>query len=74
MTTNHQSHFDRLAQRTHLRELAAQRKTCQGCHWLQTWPRPMCKGEASAHYRMVRDTYHERCSSFSMCPDEKVAS
>lgn len=47
------------------REIAAQRPTCQGCHALQTWPRPQCKGEASPFFRMVRDTYHDRCAAYA---------
>lgn len=42
-----------------------QRVTCEGCAYLQKWPRPQCKGEASAHFRRPRDTYHERCDVFA---------
>lgn len=40
--------------------------TCEGCAHLKRWPRPMCKGEASPHFRMVRDTYHQRCEAFAV--------
>lgn len=50
------------------RVIVAQRKTCEGCHMLQLWPRPQCKGPTSPHYRMVRDTYHQRCDAFAVRP------
>lgn len=40
--------------------------TCQGCAHLRTYPRPICKGEASPHYRMARETYHARCPAFGV--------
>jgi hypothetical protein len=45
--------------------LAQQHSTCEGCAFLQRHPRPQCKGEGSAHFRMVRDTYHARCETFT---------
>lgn len=47
-------------------QIATQRKTCEGCTGLRIHPRPMCQAEASPHFRMVRDTYHERCPAFSV--------
>lgn len=47
-------------------KLATQRATCEGCRFLQRWPRPQCKGERSAFYRMARDTYHDRCAAFDV--------
>lgn len=46
--------------------VATTRKTCEGCAGLRTWPRPMCKQPSSQHFRTVRDTYHERCASYSV--------
>ena len=46
--------------------LAQQNSTCEGCVWLQRHPRPQCKGEASPHFRMVRDTYSARCTSYEV--------
>jgi hypothetical protein len=49
------------------RELMGQRgPTCEGCAALRTYPRPMCSGEASPHFRTARDTYHARCASYSV--------
>ena len=42
-----------------------QRLTCEGCTGLRKYPRPMCQMECSPHFRMVRDTYHDRCPAFS---------
>lgn len=47
-------------------ELAQRRVTCEGCYWLVRYPRPMCRGEASPHYRTARESYHERCDAFSV--------
>lgn len=41
------------------------RLTCEGCSGLRKYPRPMCQMENSPNFRMVRDTYHDRCNSFS---------
>lgn len=46
-------------------QVAQQRATCEGCVWLQRQPRPQCKGEASPHYRMVRDTHYEQCNAYA---------
>ena len=46
--------------------LAQQNSTCEGCAFLQRHPRPQCKGEGSAHFRMVRDTYHARCETYAV--------
>lgn len=43
-----------------------QNVTCEGCAFLQRWPRPQCKGEASPNFRMVRDTYHPRCAVYTV--------
>lgn len=43
-----------------------QRLTCEGCAGLRLHPRPMCQAEASPHFRMVRDIYHDRCPAFSI--------
>ena len=45
--------------------LAQQNQTCEGCVWLQRYPRPQCKGEASPNFRMVRDTYHPQCGAYT---------
>lgn len=58
--------MDLEAAKASAREAALARKTCEGCAALQTWPRPQCKGEASPHFRQVRDTYHERCQVYSV--------
>ena len=42
-----------------------QNTTCEGCVWLQRQPRPQCKGEASPHFRMVRDTHYPQCHAFA---------
>ena len=42
-----------------------QNQTCLGCVWLQTSPRPQCKGEASPWYRMVREAHYAQCSAFA---------
>lgn len=44
----------------------SQRKTCEGCALLRIYPRPMCSGEQSPHFRTARDTYHPRCQWFSV--------
>jgi hypothetical protein len=41
-------------------------RTCEGCIALRVLPRPMCAGEASPHFRTVRETYHERCASYTV--------
>lgn len=49
------------------RELLTQRApTCEGCALLRTYPRPMCTGEKSEHFRTVRDTYHPRCQWYAI--------
>jgi len=45
--------------------LAQQNTTCEGCIFLQRYPRPQCKGETSPHFRMVRDTYNTQCSAYT---------
>jgi len=45
--------------------IKAQNQTCEGCVWLQRMPRPQCKGEASPHFRMVRDTHHQQCNAYA---------
>lgn len=47
------------------REAAAKPQTCQGCHGLQTWPRPQCKNEASPFFRMPKDTHNARCDAYA---------
>ena len=46
--------------------LAARPVTCEGCIGLRRYPRPMCREESSPHFRTARDTYHNRCSSYSV--------
>lgn len=58
---NHKGMIDLEGARISAREMVMQRKTCEGCAMLRTYPRPMCAGEKSPHFRTVRDTYHERC-------------
>lgn len=59
-------HIDIEAAKASAREAALARKTCEGCTALRTYPRPMCAGEKSPHFRTVRDTYHERCQVYSV--------
>ena len=47
-------------------QLAQQNTTCEGCCWLQRHPRPQCKGEASEHFRRVRDTHYTRCTAYEV--------
>jgi hypothetical protein len=47
-------------------QLAQQSTTCEGCVWLQRHPRPQCKGEASEHFRRVRDTHYTRCAAYEV--------
>jgi hypothetical protein len=57
---------DAAAQAAVVAHIAQQPKTCEGCIFLQRWPRPQCRGEASEHFRMVRDTYHVRCAAYAV--------
>ena len=56
---------DTSAQQAAAAHIKAQNQTCEGCVWLQRHPRPQCKGEASEHFRMVRDTYHPQCNVYT---------
>jgi len=56
---------DTSAQAAAAAHIKAQNTTCEGCVWLQRHPRPQCKGEASPHFRMVRDTHHQQCNAFA---------
>lgn len=47
-------------------QLAQQSTTCEGCAFLQRHPRPQCKGEASEHFRRVRDTHYTRCAAYEV--------
>lgn len=59
-------HIDLEAAKASAREAALARKTCEGCTALRTYPRPMCAGEKSPHFRTARDTYHERCAFYGV--------
>lgn len=65
MTVRYQQ-IDMAASKAAAREAALQRKTCEGCALLRIWPRPMCAGEKSPHFRTVRDTYHDRCEFYAL--------
>lgn len=57
---------DASAQKAAAAQLQKQQgQTCEGCVWLQRMPRPQCKGEASPHFRMVRDTNYPQCNAFA---------
>jgi hypothetical protein len=42
-----------------------QRLTCEFCAHLRQL-RPMCMSETSPNYRMVRDSYQDRCQSYAV--------
>lgn len=46
--------------------IATQNRTCDGCAALRKFPRPMCRSEASPHFRTARDTYHPRCGAYNV--------
>jgi hypothetical protein len=56
---------DTSAQAAAAAHIQKQNSTCEGCVWLQRQPRPQCKGEASPHFRMVRDTHYPQCNAFA---------
>jgi hypothetical protein len=55
---------DPAAQARAVAQIVNQRRTCEGCAFLRTYPRPMCQGETSPHFRTARDTYHDQCGAF----------
>jgi hypothetical protein len=64
MTIRHK-HQDIEAAKASARE-ASSRRTCEGCAFLRTHLRPMCQAEHGPHFRMTRDTYHERCGVYAV--------
>ena len=57
---------DTSAQAAAVAYVKQQNATCEGCVWLQRHPRPQCKGEASEHFRRVRDTHYTRCAAYEV--------
>lgn len=57
---------DPAAQAAAAAHIQKQNATCEGCAFLQKWPRPQCKGEASDFFRMVRDTHTPRCNTYAV--------
>ena len=57
---------DRASAAAVAQSLTQVRKTCEGCAGLRQYPRPMCRQPTSPHFRMARDTYHDRCNQYAV--------
>jgi hypothetical protein len=53
-------------------QLANQKLTCEGCSHLRPF-RPMCLAETSPNFRMVRNSYQDRCNAYAVAGRQQPA-